>query len=434
VKRALTDAYLRTLRAPATGRLEINDAACRGLALRVTPNDIRTWNFRYTNAQGGVGRMAIGRYPTISLADARLRADALRRDLSTGIDPVQALRQRKIETQSKSKTFGHLAERYVAEYVRRETRPRTGEEYERNLNKHILPHWADRNYTTITRADVIELINRIARKTPIAASRVATLIGQVFNFGIDVGLITASPAVRIRKPGKDVPRERVLTDDEIRLFWPRIVESPVSRPVGLALRAALLLGLRAGEIAGLRRDELRDFNDRKRAAIELKGERTKNGRALWLPLSPLAHETVAEALELSADNIFVFPSIDGAAIEAHALAKAMYRFGETLTGAAAKTWRNERPTPHDLRRTLRTRLSALGIPRDICDTIMNHAPQDIGRKHYDWHIYTDEKREALDAWSRALQSILDGKPGKRRQFAQETGVVSSQERAPRVCF
>jgi integrase len=410
MKRTLTDAFIRTLRAPSTGRLEINDTACRGLALRVTTNEVRTWNFRFTNAAGAVSRMTIGRYPIISLADARLRADALRRDLSTGLDPVVALRQRKLEAQNKMKTFGHLAERYVVEYVRRETRPRTAEEYERNLTKHVLPHWADRNYDGITRADVVELVNRIAREVPIAASRVATLIGQVFNFGIDVGVLQNSPAVRIRKPGKDVPRERVLTDDEIRLFWPRIIESPISRPVGLALRAALLLGLRAGEIAGLRRDELREFADKRKAAIELSGERTKNKRPLWLPLSPLAHATIAEALELSADDTFIFPSFDGAAIEAHALAKAMYRFGAGLTGSETKSWRTERPTSHDLRRTLRTRLSALGVPREVCDVIMNHSPQDIGRKHYDWHLYADEKRQALDAWARTVQIILDGKP------------------------
>jgi integrase len=408
MKRNLTDTFLRTLRAPAD-RLEVNDAACRGLALRVTASDVRTWCYRYTNAAGTVSRLTIGRYPEIGLADARLRADALRRDLSNGVDPVVAQRQRKTEARSKSKSFAHLVERYVEEYVRRECRPRTIEEYERNLTKHVLPHWADRNFDAITRADVVELVNRIARQAPIAASRVATLVGQVFNFAIDVGVLMSSPAVRIRKPGKDVPRERVLTDDEIRLFWPGIIQSPVSRPVGLALRAALLLGLRAGEIAGLRRDELRDFDDQEQAVIELKGSRTKNGRALRLPLSRLAHATLAEACELSTDDTFVFPSI-GTAIEAHALAKAMARFGEELTGPQAKTWKAERPTPHDLRRTCRTRLSSLGVPSEVCDQILNHSPQDIGNKVYNQHSYADEKRRALDAWSGLVERILDPKP------------------------
>jgi integrase len=403
MKKALTDAFIRILKAPTVGRLEVNDAACRGLALRITPNDVRTWSYRFTNAAGAVQRMSLGGYPTIGLADARLRADALRRELANGVDPVIAQRNRKAEARSKSKTFGHLCERYVIEHVRRHCRPRTAQEYERNIKKHLAPYWADRNYDSLTRAEVVERIERIARTHAVAANRVCALVGQIFNFAIDVGLMSATPAVRLRRPGKEEPRTRVLSDDEIRIFWPGIVKSPVSEAVGLALRAVLLLGLRAGEIAGLRRDELRDFADPKRAALELAGKRTKNSRSLWLPLSPLARETIGKALEFSIDDMHVFPGVEGTAIEAHALAKAMARF------AGQAGWHKDAPTPHDLRRTLRTRLSAQGTPTEVCDAIMNHAAQDIGRRHYDWHSYEAEKRLALDAWARTVRAIVDGK-------------------------
>jgi integrase len=408
MKRALTDAFIRSQRAPDNGRLEFHDAACRGLSLRITPNDVRSWSYRFTNAAGSVQRMSIGNYPTIGLADARLQADGLRRELANGIDPLVAQRNRKAEARSKVATFGHLAERYVVEHTRRHNRPRTAEENERNLRVHVLPTWEARPFAQINRADVVALIEGIARQAPIAANRVASLISKVFTFAIDVGLLQSSPAIRLRKPGREQVCTRVLSDDELRLFWPRIVHSPVSRPVGLALRAALLLGLRGGEIAGLRRDELRDFADKRRAALKLLGERTKNGRPLWLPLSPLAHDTIAEALELSADDQFVFPSIEGASIDPHALGVAMRRFAEQATDPKS-VWRKDPPTPHDLRRTLRTRLSAQGTPREVCDAILNHAPQDIGRKHYDQHIYAEEKRLALDAWARTVQAIIDGK-------------------------
>jgi integrase len=407
MKKSLTDAFIRTLRAPANGRLEINDAACRGLSLRITPNDVRSWSYRFTNAAGAVQRISIGGYPSFGLADARLRADKLRRELADGVDPVVAQRNRKLEARSKSKTFGMLAERYVLEYTRRHNRPRTAEENERNLRVHVLPHWADRNYDIITRADIVALIERIAHKAPIAANRVASLISKIFTFAIDVGLLSTSPAIRLRKPGKEQVRTRVLSDAEIRLFWTEIIKSPVSEPVGLALRLALLLGLRAGEIAGLRRDELREFDNPKRAALELAGGRTKNGRPLWLPLSPLAREMIGQALECSACDVHVFPSIKGASIDPHCLGVAMRRFAEQ---AADPSWRKDPPTPHDLRRTLRTRLSAQGTPTEVADAIMNHAAQDVGRRHYDRHSYEAEKRQALDSWARTVQAIVDGKP------------------------
>jgi integrase len=138
---------------------------------------------------------------------------------------------------------------------------------------------------------------------------------------------------------------------------------------------------------------------------------------LWLPLSPLARETISQALELSACDMYMFPSIEGASVNPHCLGVAMRRFAEQAG------WHKDAPTPHDLRRTLRTRLSAQGTPTEVADAIMNHAAQDIGRKHYDQHRYEFEKRQALEIWARQLQAIIDGKPAnvvplrKRRRVA-----------------
>src|SRR5262245_172127 len=409
MKRVLTDAFIRSLRAPANGRLEVSDAACRGLALRITANNVRSWCYRYSDPTGIMQRMTIGGYPAIGLSDARLRADALRRDLANGSDPVAAKRQRKREARSGVKTFAHLAERYVLEHARVHNRPKTVFEIERNLRATILPAWGDRHYDSITRGDIYELIGGVARRgAPILANRLKSLICRMFAFAMDQELMQSSPAFRLKKPGKEKIGTRVLSDDEIRAFWPGIVSSPdIEKPIGLALRLALLLGLRAGEIAGLRRDELRDFADRKRAAIDLVGERTKNSRPLWLPLSPLAQDTMAHALDLSDDETFIFPNAFGTSIHVNRLGVAMKRFVEA---AADPSWRKDAPTPHDLRRTLRTRLSAQGTPTEVADAIMNHAAQDIGRKHYDQHRYEAEKRLALDTWARTIERIIDGKP------------------------
>jgi integrase len=74
---------------------------------------------------------------------------------------------------------------------------------------------------------------------------------------------------------------------------------------------------------------------------------------------------------------------------------------------AARTWRLDRPTPHDLRRTVETRLAELRIPKEIRDRVLNHIPTDVGSKHYNKHDYADEKREALNRWGIALDAIID---------------------------
>ena len=96
------------------------------------------------------------------------------------------------------------------------------------------------------------------------------------------------------------------------------------------------------------------------------------------------------------------------AMTAHALARAMSRLAEKLIGVVAgvKSWKADRPSPHDLRRTFRTRLPQIGVPADIRDRLMNHIPTDVGSKHYDRYEYLDEKRAALLSWQQTLSTIL----------------------------
>jgi integrase len=400
----LTDTVVRTARPPATGRVELRDMGCRGLALRITANDVRSWTFRYTDQLGRDGRVALGRYPDVSLAAARSRADEMRREVAGGVNPVAV--KRKDRAEAGSKTFQHLADRYMKEHALRHKRSADGDE--RNLRKHILPKWGKRRYADIARADVIEIVEGlITDGKDTLANRVGALISKIFSFALDAGLLTTHPATRLGKRGVESQGSRVLSDDELPVFWNRIVEAPVSRGAGLALRLQLVTALRPGEAAGLRRSEL--IEGKTGPAILLPPERTKNRREHLLPLSPLAQAVIADALKLTpekAAHIFPSPQVEGAPIEGHALAVAMRRFGDALAGP--KSWKAAYPTPHDLRRTVRTRLAALGVPRESCDAIMNHAPQDIGRKHYDRHDAEGEKRLGLEQWSRAFAAIIKG--------------------------
>jgi len=88
-------------------------------------------------------------------------------------------------------------------------------------------------------------------------------------------------------------------------------------------------------------------------------------------------------------------------------------FGARLEGDddAIRTWRIEAPTPHDLRRTVETRMAELRIPKEIRDRCLNHIPGDVGSKHYNRHDYADEKRDAFNRWATAITSIVEGSSG-----------------------
>src|SRR5262249_32878906 len=155
MQRPLTDAFVRSVKPPASGRLEISDMRCVGLVLRITPRGVKSWAFRFRDkSTGRPGRATIGQYPDIGLTKARTTADAMRRDVANGINPAERKQQDRAGAGAKS--FGALAKRYLAEYAERKKRSHPADE--RNLRKHVLPRWQKRPYASIKRGDVIELV------------------------------------------------------------------------------------------------------------------------------------------------------------------------------------------------------------------------------------------------------------------------------------
>jgi integrase len=407
VRKLLTDTLIRSHVPPSGGRVELADARSVGLELRITATGTRTWSFRYRHPLSRKPlRYLIGPYPEISLAAAREQAEDLRRDVAKNIDPIE--RRNRKRTEAPKKTFEYLADRYMAEHARRFKRS-AGED-ERRLKLHVLPRWGKRNYEQISRGDVIQLIEEIiAAGTPSLANSVHALISTIFSFAVNNGLLQGSPCVRLRKRAAENIGRRVLNDAEIVMFWSQILHSPVSRPVGLALRLALLTGARAGEVAGMRRTELSKMDNAAEAEWIIPSDRSKNGRPHAIPLAPLAISQIQVALELlRPDAEYVFPSPSSAGgITGHALAVAMRRFADNLPDVApARSWRAEHPTPHDLRRTFATRLSALGVPKEDRDACMNHARSDVGSRHYDLYERAREKRAALNLWAGTLSSFI----------------------------
>ena len=221
-------------------------------------------------------------------------------------------------------------------------------------------------------------------------------------------MLDANPAARLKKRGVEEPRRRILDDAEIVAFWEGIVLAPVSRPVGLALRLALLTAARANEVAGARTAEFQLDGPEPQWLIP--AARVKNKRDHLLPLSPIAVETIKAAID---EDEFLFPSRLNnrpGPMDRHTLSKAMARFAEELK--EPNTWRKDPPTPHDLRRTVATRLARMGIAKEVRERVLNHAGarHDPEAKHYNLYEFLPEKREALDRWAAEVSALI----GERR--------------------
>lgn len=244
----------------------------------------------------------------------------------------------------------------------------------------------------------------------------------MFNFAVHEERVGKNPVAGIMAIAKEEPRDRILSDDELRALWSALLNPSglvvkearstkplwISPAVLIALRLSVLTLQRRTEVAGMRRDELRLDE----GVWVIGKERTKNGKAHLVPLSAPALALVRQALALTSGDEpsdFVFPSpwkklqgqpIDGGALS-HALSDVYSAIG--IQGANF----------HDLRRTGASAMASerLLVAPIVISRVLNHTMDGGGgamvtARHYAVHDYAKEKRPALEAWASLLQTIV----------------------------
>jgi integrase len=210
------------------------------------------------------------------------------------------------------------------------------------------------------------------------------------------------------RPSTDTPRERVLTDDEIRALWTGLPEAlPKSKNCQRIIRLCLVTGQRVGEVAGMTRAEL-DLAGR---SWSLPGSRTKNGHGHLVPLSDLALSIVNEAMADAGNSPFVFPCGAGS-LAPTAVARTVVRAHEASQKRPLGRFGIAHWTAHDLRRTALTGMARLGVSPTVLGFVANHRTMTRGgitMGVYVHYSFEAEKRQALDLWADRLQAIIEGK-------------------------
>ena len=400
----LTDLQVNKTR-PRDKRFELVDG--NGLSLRVTPNGLKVWQFRY-RFNGVRRRMDLGHYPGIGLAEARSRHGEAMLDLEHGIDPGReaVAEKRKIKTVPDFKAM--IAELWEAELKHK----KSGIETKRLLEKDIVPHWGLRKVSEIKRRDIVLLLDGIAKRGPIIRNRVHSALTRLFNFAAERGVIEDSPCTRIRKI-PEVSKSRVLTDEEIKLLWNALdlENEKIDLFWGskMCLRLILLTGQRSGEICGMTWDELDFKND----LWTIPAARMKNNLEHKLPLTDSVKKILRQAKILFGDEIsWVFPSPNrkGSLVQ-HSLSRALSRH-------IPEMGIEEEFTPHDVRRTVRTRFSELGVEEFIGERVLGHKLEGM-LSVYNKHDYLPEKRKALEIWESRLRKIVGLETQKAKVIRME---------------
>jgi integrase len=411
---------------PGAALIEFIDKDVRGrgrLMLRITPAGDKGWSLRYRLPNGERKRIALGTYPAVSLAKARDAAALTLGAVASGKNPAAEKKAAKATAErGRLETLANLADQYfeaAAKGRHRQGKARPKRSQTLNLERYywerrIRPAFGRRAIRSITRADIQTFVN--AQGAPSTGLQVRVVFQRLFAFARWLEIADADPA-RYVQVDVGEPRERVLTDAELKALW-RALNDPkaigrrrITRrlAIGVALCAVTLQ--RRGEVAGIDLAEL----DLAAKTWIIPAARTKNGRAHLVPLSDDAIALIEEAKGLRVDHgeaeanpLFPTTLSEARPIDADNLTRAFV--------AAAKEAKLSNARLHDLRRTGATAMTSerIGIPRFIVSRVLNHASDRgdaaVVTAVYDRNAYLPEKRKALDAWAALLRQIISDEP------------------------
>jgi|TARA_B100001964_G_C14225518_1_gene597409 integrase len=416
----LTDKKLKNLKAPKTGRFEVwdqlvsDDRTLPGtFGIRVTRKGAKSWVIMYRTLDAAKGkiqqkRLKIGSYPAMSLAEARKAARDTLLDVSKGTDPAKVKQAARAELLG-AITFGDALNQFIDKYAKRETRG--WKETSRVFDKYVKPDLGDYRLDAVTTLQIRDLVEAKAETAPYMANRMLAYLRKFFNWASERDMVDASPVSAIKPPGKENARDRILNDGEIRLAWNAF--DKMGWPFGHAFTLLLITGQRRDEVTKMRWKDI----DEKECLWTLPREATKADRLHEVPLSDLAVEILQSVPRTS--NEFVFSTNGKTPISGFSKAKA--KADKTAAFLQLQADGQDRPTEkqiaesmlpdwrlHDLRRTVASYMARLGTAPHVIEKVLNHSSGAISgvAAVYNRYAYTEEKRAALDTWSRALEAIV----------------------------
>lgn len=407
-------------------RREYFDKLLPGFALRVSgpsssnPAGAKSWVVFYRFG-GKQRRDTIGKWPVLDLADAREKARKVLAAASENRDPHPAAQA----TYTVESAVDEFMKRHMAAHQRSAS---CVKETRRIFDTLVLPRWRARSLQDISRREVLELLDLIAdgrtssrkekagsKGAPIMANRALAALRVFFRWVVGRGLIDTSPVSNIPRPAAENRRDRVLSDHEILTFW-NGCES-LGWPFGSLFRLLLLTAQRRDEVGSMTWLEV----DLDSGMWTLPRERAKNDRAHEVQLSRLALDILKAAPRIAGSQ-FVFTTTGQR--PASGFSKAKLRLdrnmaelcSEELAQRGAEIDKVSKDVPawtlHDLRRTAATKMASLNVPPHVVDRVLNHVSGTIRgvAAVYNRHVYLDERKAALEAWGRYVESLVQPAP------------------------
>jgi integrase len=425
------------------------------LLARITPGGDRLFYFQYTNSQAKRYSLPIGTYgpggggATMTLSEARQKAMELASLHKSGVKDVRE----HLEAEESAKNEAKAAVIARAESEKAEAaahqlalssrksveglfehwakidlvNPKDqGAEVRRMFHKDVLPILGSVAVADIKKSHVTDVTDALlARGVNRMAKLIFSLMRQMFRFALDRDLIDHDPTATLRKAkigGKDVERDRVLSNDEIKLLAKKAPNAGLLKTTEAAIWIALSTCCRIGELLSARWEHV-DFD---RGTWLIPAEHSKNGKTHTVSLSNFALVQFKRIYAINSPHAWCYPNVNNdSAVSSKTVTKQLGDrqrsaeqgiIGGRSINSKALLLPGGKWTPHDLRRTGATMMTALGVLPEVAERCLNHLEENKIKRTYQRHSYQLEMADAWRQLGRHLEALVSGEetvPGQQ---------------------
>lgn len=374
-------------------RFFVFDSKQPGLRLYVTPSGIKTFQFQVRSKKlNKIVTRTLGKFPSLQIEEARTQAASLLNEVNSGAD-IEVNKREDRRQNFLAPSVRDFALEYIEKYAK--INKKSWEADQRILEKHVLPVIGRAKMKDISRRDLVSIIDTVAdRGSLIMANRIHALLSKFFNFAIERDVVEMSPVHGMKKRTSEQPRTRFLSDNEITELWKWLGLSSSES----ILKLILITGQRPGEVRKMEWKEIQNN------LWIIPSEKSKNGLIHAVPLPPMALEILEKLKSNHHSSSYVFPARTKSGTPAstqclnqtgpiHAMKKIVTKLNWQIPAR-----------PHDLRRTVRSNLSKLGVSQEVAERILNHKENGISAT-YNQYDYLKEKKAALLLWNDYLLKI-----------------------------
>jgi integrase len=395
-RKPFSDRMLKTFD-PQGKRVDLYDGLVPELGFRCSRVGAGAFFTAYVTPTGRRRRMTLGHFPQMLLADARIRAQEARQQARSGSDPAQDARdvvgQRGREQDDRqARNFMAMMELYISRVADHQ---KAGAEKTRSIRKYAIAEFGKRPLDAITTQDISAFLHRLHDQSgPVQANRMSAYLSAALKWLVRNGYADNNVASGIGRvsANRERPRDRVLTDGEIKAIWLAVEQTP--KAFGRIVQAGLLTAQRRGTIASMMWDDL----DLDAGLWSVRGEDMKSGRRHVVPLSKQA-VAVLRAVPRQQCG-YVFGKLGSGPFSGFSKGKQ-----ELLDASGTSGWRL-----HDVRRTANTKLIGFA-DKDVRRRILDHAPSvdDVEAIHYDQFDWQPRMRAALDLLGNHIDDVVTGR-------------------------